>query len=462
MISQALTIARNAFVESLRQPALLFFTLASGVLQILVTWNTGYTLGLEESGELEGDNKLQFDLGLSTVFVCATILAAFIATATLSREIENKTALTIVSKPVGRATVVLGKYLGVSGALLISLATMILFLLLAVRHSVMSTASDIVDEPVIVFSVGAVLLALIAGGWFNFFYGWNFPQVVSVILLPFTLVAVACVGKFDKHWNLQDLAHDFKPQVTVAAFALTFAVLVLTSVAVAASTRLSQVMTVMVCLGVFVASLLTNHFLGRFAFVNTPVGIVTAAAPTDLARAAFSRTGDAYTIDLQHPPDEPIKPGQPIYYGVNANGFDLVAPVYAPFTGDLAKSEDLLGVNVPPAIIAVRAEGKSLTIRNIGSLTALGLKNPDGLAVPVSRPPRPGDFLFTAPTKHNLLALAPWAALPNMHYFWLLDAVSQNQPVPGTYLAVAAVYALCQVGIFLSLAVILFQKRDVG
>jgi hypothetical protein len=58
--------------------------------------------------------------------------------------------------------------------------------------------------------------------------------------------------------------------------------------------------------------------------------------------------------------------------------------------------------------------------------------------------------------------MVPWSVLPNMHYFWLLDAVSQNQPVPVSYLARAAIYAAFQVGAFLSLAVILFQKRDVG
>jgi hypothetical protein len=49
-----------------------------------------------------------------------------------------------------------------------------------------------------------------------------------------------------------------------------------------------------------------------------------------------------------------------------------------------------------------------------------------------------------------------------MHYFWLLDAVSQNQPVPVGYLGTAALYACLQIGAFLSLAVVLFQKRDVG
>jgi ABC-type transport system involved in multi-copper enzyme maturation permease subunit len=165
MIAQSLTIARNAFVESLRQPAMLFLVIGSGVVQVLIPWMTGFAMGQEESGELEGDNKLQFDIGLSSVFVIATILAAFIATTTLSREIENKTALTVVSKPIGRPTVVVGKYLGVSAALLIALGSMIIFLLVSVRHGVLSNASDQLDMPAIVFPLAAVLISLVASGF---------------------------------------------------------------------------------------------------------------------------------------------------------------------------------------------------------------------------------------------------------------------------------------------------------
>lgn len=452
MIFQALAIARNAFVESLRQPAMLFIMLGSGVLQILIPWMTGFAMGLEETGELEGDNKLQFDIGLSTVFVFATILAAFIATATLSREIENRTSLTVVSKPVGRPTIVIGKFFGVSAALLIALGSMILFLLASVRHGVMSNAADNIDQPVILFSLAAVLTAMIAAGWFNFFYGWNFPQVATVLTLPLMMGALFCIYLFNKKWEVQDLLHDFKPQVTVAALALTLAVLVLTSVAIAASTRLSQVMTILVCIGVFVASLLTNHFLGRYAFRNTPVGTIAAAKTTDVTRTAFDRSGDTFTVDLTRPPNEPIKPGEWFFYGINANGFDLVVPNYEPFTGDVNKSEDLLGPDAPKAIIVTSADGRSLKIRNVG--------RSNGVATP--RPPQTGDYVFLKPTRRQPAALIPWAALPNMHYFWLLDAVSQNQPVPARYLAVAAGYAVFQIGAFLSLAVILFQKRDVG
>ncbi len=451
MIVQTLTIARNAFVESLRQPVMLMLTLGAGVLQVLNTWNTGFAMGLEESGEVQGDNKMLLDVGLATVFVMSTLLAAFIATATLSREIENKTALTVVSKPIGRPIVIIGKYLGVSGAILLSVGSMIIFLLMAIRHGVMSNASDTVDAPAILLGLGAVGLSLVLAGWCNFFYGWNFPQITMVILAPALVVAYLLLLNVSAKWQWQEMGVDFKPQITTACCALTLGTLVLTSVALAASARLNQVMTIFVCLGVFLASLLTNYFVGRFAYSNSEIGNVVVAAPTDPTRKAFDSPGDTYNLELRKPPDKPLKPGDSIYYGSNASGFDLAVPSFKGYGGAIDDTDQLFATSVPPSLIVTKADGKSLTVRHIG-----------GHALGIRRPPVADDYVFARPTSINVAAMGLWAVLPNMHYFWLLDAVSQNEPVPLEYLLEAVVHAGAMISVFLSLAVILFQKRDVG
>lgn len=451
MLTQALAIARNTFVESLRQPVVIMILLLSGVLQWFNTMNTGFAMGLEESGELEGDNKLLLDVGLATVFVCGAILAAFLATAALSREIENKTVLTVVSKPVSRHVVVLGKYLGMAGAILIPVAGMLVFLLMAIRHGVMSTAADDPDQPLILFSVASVFSALLLAAWCNYFYGWSFPQMATLLVVPFAIVAYVGVLFVSKKWEIQPPTKDFKPQVTLACVSLTMAVLVLTAVALAASARLGQVMTVFICLGVFVASLLTNHFIGRYAFVNQAIGEITTATPLDTTHQAFIRPGDTYTLQLRRPPNQPIAVPSPIYYGPNANGFDLAVPTYEPFTGNPTDSVALLGADTPSALVIVEAADNTLRIRNIGAQ-----------ALPVRRPPAAEDFVFLGPTVVNPLALAVWAAFPNMHYFWLLDAVSQNQPIPAGHIGLVALYGSTQIVALLALAVILFQRRDVG
>jgi len=452
MVLQLLSIARNAFVEGLRQPIFLVLVLISGILQFFTTWGTGYSMGYEDSSEASGDTKLLLDIGLGTVFVMGMLLAAFVATAVLSREIENKTVLTVVSKPVGRPVLILGKYLGVSAAILLAVIIMLSFLLFGIRHGVMTTAADTLDGPVLTFSCGAVALSLALAAWCNYFYGWSFPQLCVMLMAPLCVLGYLLVMVVGKNWHLQDPGHDFKPQIMLASICLTLAVLVLTAVAVAASTRLGQVMTIVVCAGVFVLSLLSNHLIGRYAFTNEHgVGAIAEATAADPTRTDFRESGDTYSLVMETVPRIPLKPGDSFYYGPNPNGADLAVPAFAPFAGRLDSGPDLLGADVSSAVIVTSAQDRAVTIRNIGAR-----------ALPVDRPPRKGDFVFLGPTRVNHFAEVAWATLPNLQHFWLLDAVSQNQKIPADYVWTVAGYAAVQILAALAIAIILFQKRDVG
>jgi hypothetical protein len=80
----------------------------------------------------------------------------------------------------------------------------------------------------------------------------------------------------------------------------------------------------------------------------------------------------------------------------------------------------------------------------------------------IYRVPEAGDYVFAGPTRTNPIALAVWGCVPNLQFYWLLDAISQNRPVSARYFGLASLYAVVQIGTFLSLGVILFQRRDVG
>lgn len=453
MLFQALAIARNAFIEAIRQPILFVLVLLSGAFQIYNTANTGFSMGLTESSEVAADNKLLFDIGLGTVFVIGTLLAGFIATAVMSREIENKTVLTVVSKPVGRPVLVLGKYLGVAGAIMVASVIMLVFLLLAIRHGVMSTTAEELDKPVLWLGLGSVALALALGGWCNYFYGWSFPQSVILLLLPLTLLAYFFVAFLGKNWGLAHPLQTFKPQITIACLCLLLAILVLTAVATAVSTRFGQVMTIVACLGVFVLALLSNHLFGRHVFVNQAVGAIAFVRPEEPTKPDFAK-GERFRIELEQDPAAQIRPGANIHYGPTPNGYPLVTGFSpARFEGDVTDAEVVLAPGAPAAVIAERIEGRRIRLRHVGG---------PGTGVATSRPPEPGDYVFLEPTRVNAAALAVWGVVPNLQFFWLLDAVSQNRPVPPKYLGMAALYAAVQIGAFLSLGVILFQKRDVG
>ena len=84
MFQQLLAITRNTFFESIRQPIMLVVLVAAAVLIVLSNPLSAFTM--------DENQRMLVDIGLATVFMAGAVLAAFIATNVLGREIENKTA----------------------------------------------------------------------------------------------------------------------------------------------------------------------------------------------------------------------------------------------------------------------------------------------------------------------------------------------------------------------------------
>jgi hypothetical protein len=485
MLLQIITVARNAFVESIRQPIFFILVMLSGVTQLFNTWGTAFSMERDTTtAEVGSDDKLLLDVGLASVFVFGMILAAFISTAVVSREIEQKTVLTVVSKPISRAAVILGKYLGVAATMTVGVVAMMAFLLMSIRHGVMSTASDVLDMPVLVFTLGAVGVASAIGIWGNYFYGWYFSQTTVLIMAPLLVIAYILVLTVDKTWHFQELYRhiwvidqdvysaedflhhfgvdppmsasqiewtDFKPQITIACAIMAMSMYLLTAIATAVSTRLSQVMTIVVCFGIFVLGLLSNHLFGKQAFRNDPIAEVARVDIAGDGLTPLNERGGTVRVTLLGPPDDPIKPGDSIYYAPFANGTALMVDRFEPFAGDVTRQQDLYAPSTPPALIATDARSEEVTIKNVGARP-----------VHITRPPVEGDFLFREPTRINIPALVVWTLIPNMHIYWQVDAISQNRPIPLSHVAWVGAYSVAQIGVFLSLGVTLFQRRDVG
>jgi ABC-2 type transport system permease protein len=302
----------------------------AGVLALVLNANlAAYTF--------EDDDKLLVDLGLSTLFLAGLLLAAFTATSVLSREIENKTVLTVVSKPVGRPAIVIGKYLGVAAALTVAFWTLAAAFLLSVRHRVRPGAevADAFDLPVLAFALLFGGLAIGAAALLNYLYRRPFPSVLAGSLAIGLTVALGMVWCIDRQWRLQHPLTDWNSQLMIALALVLEAILVLAAVAVAASTRLGQVMTLMVCVAAFLAGLVSEYFLG--------------------ARMAGAADGP---LSL------------------------LLRPLYV--------------------------------------------------------------------------------AVPNLQAFWMADALTQGAAISVRYLLTASLYAAAMIGALVSLAVLLFQRRDVG
>jgi ABC-2 type transport system permease protein len=254
-----LTLARNAFLESIRQP--IHTVIICGALLALV-------LNVNLAGfTLDDDNKLLVDLGLSTLFLAGLLLAAFTATGVLSREIENKTVITVVSKPVPRPLIVLGKFLGVAGSIAIAYWLLAVVFLLTVRHKVQTSVrdEDIFDGPVLTFGLLAAAAAFGLAGLANYLYRYSFPATFAVLGAAAVTVAVGFVACVNRFWELQDPRTDFNGQLMIGLVMVFEGIVVLTAIAIAASTRLGQIPTLTLCFGVFLVGLVGEFFVSLAA-----------------------------------------------------------------------------------------------------------------------------------------------------------------------------------------------------
>ena len=258
MFDQFTAIIRNTFFESIRQPIVLVILLVATLMVVLGGSWAAFTM--------EDDQHMLINLGMSTVFVSGALLAGFVATGVLAREIENKTALTVVSKPVPRPIFVLGKYFGVAGAMLICSLYLTFVFLLVERHGVLQTVRDPLHGPVIVFGVGAIVIALIASVWCNYFYNRVFASTMICFAAPLVAAAYLLSLMFQHDFQTVPLDASVTPAVLniwKAMFTMMTAILVMTAIAIAASARLGQVMTIVVTMGVFMLGLLSDWLFGR-------------------------------------------------------------------------------------------------------------------------------------------------------------------------------------------------------
>jgi len=289
MTSKTAAIALNAFRETVRQP---FFCVVLGVAAVSIALSPSFAMFT-----MLENVRLVKDIGLSTMLLAGLAVAALSAAATVSEELRGKTALMVVSRPVGRGRFVLGKFLGILGAQAVAMWLLTIVLLLTVRVGVPEAAYSKLDTTVLWSEVAATLATLLVAAGANYFFGRSFTaSVVSAGLLFFSLcfIVFANVGE---GMSAVPLFAGLDLNTLRGAAVLFMLVAVMTAVAVACSTRLALVTTIIVCMLVFVVGMLSDHLLGRFAH-EAPVAALLYSLVPNLQ--AFWM-GDALSVNQNIP-----------------------------------------------------------------------------------------------------------------------------------------------------------------
>jgi ABC-type transport system involved in multi-copper enzyme maturation permease subunit len=109
-------IAINGFRESVRDKVM-YSLVAFAILLI----GSSYVLGQLTAGQ---DLKIMKDLGLSSIGIFGLFMSVFIGIGLVSKEVERRSVYALLAKPIRRADLVLGKYLGLVLTLIVNVTVM--------------------------------------------------------------------------------------------------------------------------------------------------------------------------------------------------------------------------------------------------------------------------------------------------------------------------------------------------
>ncbi len=111
-----LAIARNTFREAIRD-RILYGLLAFALLMI------GSSLALA-SLSVGQQERITKDLGLAAISLIGVLMSVFLGITLVSKEVDRRTVYTILSKPVRRHHLVVGKYVGLAATVTVNVLVM--------------------------------------------------------------------------------------------------------------------------------------------------------------------------------------------------------------------------------------------------------------------------------------------------------------------------------------------------
>lgn len=249
------SIATNAFLELVRQPIYLILLVCSVTFMMILS--SIYYFGLGE------DTKMVKDSVLATLFLSGIFGAVIGSAASVAEEIRSGTALSVLSKPVGRLQFLMAKYLGLIAAVSLHAYICGLAALLASRMGFDTYGSP--DFLALVSFLGAVGLGCFWGMIANYFMGRPFVGQSVLAMLVTTSIAFVIINYFDKEGNLQAFGERIDWRLIPAVILIVFALWILAAIALACTTRFELIPTLVICTGVFLLGLMSDYLFGRAA-----------------------------------------------------------------------------------------------------------------------------------------------------------------------------------------------------
>ncbi|MBD6615168.1 ABC transporter permease [Komarekiella sp. 'clone 1'] len=115
-LSRIFVLAKNVFQEVVRDRILYIIGFYAVIIAIAFRVLPEFAATTED--------KMFLDFGMAAISAICLIVVIFIGTGLVNKEIEKRTVLMLIAKPISRSEIIIGKYLGLSAVLAVLIAAM--------------------------------------------------------------------------------------------------------------------------------------------------------------------------------------------------------------------------------------------------------------------------------------------------------------------------------------------------
>ena len=154
-------IAKNVFQEMVRDRILYIIGFYALLLAIALRVLPEFAAATE--------NKMFLDFGLGAMSIVTLIVAIFLGTGLVNKEIEKRTILVMIAKPVSRSEIIAGKFLGLSVvlAVLVMVMTVIYLGFLQIGNISHSVLSILIAAVFLILQLSLITAVAITFGVFT-------------------------------------------------------------------------------------------------------------------------------------------------------------------------------------------------------------------------------------------------------------------------------------------------------
>jgi hypothetical protein len=459
VFSSVYQIAKNTFRETLREPIYLLVLLAALALIGVFPLMTLFVFREQV--------KLVIDSAMATMLVFGWLVAVLSSSHAIAREIDNGTALLLLSKPVKRPAFILAKILGILAALSVFCLLTFLATLIAVR---IAKDQFRLDNTAMTIYFGTIVLSFVVAGLHNYVTRSSFPMAAVLAMLAILPIAFAIIYFVPVKDGGELKRVGYAWEMVPALILIVYSVWAMGTLATALSTRFGLASNFLICSVIFVVGLMSDYLVGRHVYeawqdAPPPQGRATlwhsyySFTPTersDVGKWSQPEAVKGFVVWSQGGSSDPLPAlgDKPEEAWRDVSGWkrqlsDLTEPprlmgLYDPSTGTWTQ-------------VTVRREGADARKDKKSFISHVFRRSTHRPRTPVG-----GTYQSPFPQTGSRLATIAYACIPNWQLFWMADALAAKKDIPGAYLVLGGIYVLLVVGFFGLVAVVLFWNREVG